>query len=66
MLQTIGLVAEGTVAEPIGAVSFFTYYNAGDILSQGFIWPHIAGYLLLAGVLLVASLYRYERRDIAV
>ena len=66
MLQTIGLVAEGTVAEPIGAVSFFTYYNAGDILSQGFIWPHIAGFVVLTVVLLLASLYRYEQRDIAV
>ena len=66
MLQTLGTAAEGTVAEPIGVVSFFTYYNAGDILQQGFIWPHIAGYILLSALLLVASLYRYERRDIAV
>ncbi|MCY3867832.1 MAG: ABC transporter permease subunit [Chloroflexi bacterium] len=66
MLQTIGLAAEGTVAEPIGAVSFLTYYNTGDILAQGFIWPHIAGFVILSGVLLMASLYRYERRDIGV
>ncbi len=66
MLQTIGLAAEGTVAEPIGAVSFLTYYNAGDILAQGFIWPHIAGFVILSGILLVASLYRYERRDIGI
>ena len=64
MLQTIGLAAEGTVAESIGVVSFLTYYNAGDILSQGFIWPHIAGFVIVSGALLVASLYRYERRDI--
>ena len=66
MLQTIGLAAEGTVAEPIGSVSFFTYYNAGDILTQGFIWPHIAGFVVLTAALLLASLHRYERRDIAV
>ncbi|MCY3832265.1 MAG: ABC transporter permease subunit [Chloroflexi bacterium] len=66
MLQTIGLAAEGTVAEPIGAVSFLTYYNAGDILAQGFIWPHIAGFVILSGLLLLASLYRYEGRDIGV
>ena len=66
MLQTIGLAAEGTVAESIGVVSFLTYYNAGDILSQGFIWPHIAGFVIVSAVLLVASLYRYERRDIGV
>ncbi len=66
MLQTIGLAAEGTVAESIGVVSFLTYYNAGDILSQGFIWPHIAGFVLVSAVLVAASLYRYERRDIGV
>jgi len=66
MLQTIGLAAEGTVAEPLGVISFLTYYNAGDILAQGFIWPHIAGYVGLSVLLLLASLYRYERRDIGV
>ena len=66
MLHTLGTAAEGTLAESIGAVSFFAYYNAGDILQQGFIWPHIAGYVLLSALLLAASLYRYEQRDIAV
>lgn len=66
MLQTIGTAAEGTVAESVGAVSFLTYYNAGDILAQGFIWPHIAGFVILSGIMLLASLYRYERRDIGI
>ncbi len=66
MLQTIGLAAEGTVAEPIGAISFFTYYNTGDILTQGYIWPHIAGLVLISAALLLLSLHRYEKRDIAV
>ena len=66
MLQTIGAAAEGTVAESMGAVSFLTYYNAGEILSQGFIWPHIAGFVGFSAVMLLASLYRYERREIAV
>ncbi len=66
MLQTIGTAAEGTVAETIGVVSFLTYYNAGDILSQGFIWPHIAGFALVTAALLAASIYGYERRDIAI
>ncbi len=66
MLQTIGAAAEGTVAEPIGAISFLTYYNAGDILAQGFIWPHIAGFFVLTLAFLGATLYRYERRDIAI
>lgn len=66
MLQTIGAAADGTVAESMGAVSFLTYYNTGEILSQGFIWPHIAGFAGLSALMLLASLYRYERREIAV
>lgn len=66
MLQTIGLAAEGTVAESIGIVSFLTYYNAGDILAQGFIWPHIAGFVGFSALMLLAALYRYEQREIAV
>ncbi len=66
MLQTIGAAAEGTVAEPIGAISFLTYYNAGDIMAQGFIWPHIGGYIALSVVMFLAAIYRYERREIAV
>ena len=66
ILQTVGTAAEDTVAEPIGAVSFFTYYNAGDILREGFIWPHIAGFLGLSLVLVLLSLYRYEQRDIGI
>ena len=66
MLQTIGAAAEGTVAETVGAISFLTYYNAGEILSHGFIWPHIAGFAGLSALMLLAALYRYEQREIAV
>ena len=66
MLQTIGAAAEGTVAESVGAISFLTYYNTGEILSQGFIWPHIAGFVGLSVIMLLAALYRYEQREIAV
>ncbi len=66
MLQTIGTAAEGTVAETIGIVSFLTYYNTGDLLNQGFNWTHIAGFTLLSAVLLLASMYRYQQRDIGI
>ncbi len=66
MLQTIGTMAEDTIAESIGVVSFLTYYNAGDILANGFIWSHIAGFLGLSIALLLLAMYRYERRDIGI
>ena len=66
MLQTIGAMAEGTIAESIGSVSFFSYYNAANIISDGFVTSHLVGFFGLSVVLLAAALYRYERRDIAV
>jgi len=66
MLQTIGAMAEGTVAEPIGAISFFTYYNAGTILADGIVWIHIAGLVALSILLLGFATFRYEQRDIGI
>ena len=66
MLQTIGAMAEDTIAEPISRISFFTYYNAAIIMTDGFVWAHIIGLAGLSLVLLFFSLYRYEQRDIGV
>ncbi len=66
MLQTIGAVAEGTAAESLGWVSFFTYYNAANILTDGFVWSHIAGFAGFALVLLFIATNRYERRDVGI
>lgn len=64
MLQTIGAMAEDTIAETIGQISFFTYYNAATIMTDGFVWSHIIGLAVLSLVLLLFSLYRYEGRDV--
>ncbi len=66
MLQTIGTMATDTIAESIGQISFFTYYNASNILADGFIWSHIIGLIGLSLALLVFSLYSYERRDVGI
>ena len=66
MLQTIGAMAEDTIAETIGQISFFTYYNAANIMTDGFVWSHIIGLVGLSLVLLIFSLYRYEGRDVGI
>lgn len=66
MIQTVGAMAEGTFAEPIGWISFFTYYNAGNILANGFIWTHIAGLTVITFILIGLSLSRFEQRDIGI
>lgn len=64
MIQTAGAMAEGTFAEPIGWISFFTYYNAGSILANGLILGHIVGLLALSLVLIGLSIQRFEQRDV--
>jgi ABC-2 type transport system permease protein len=66
MIQTLGAMAEDTFAEPIGWVSFFTYYNAGKILGDGLVLAHIAGLLTLSLVLVGLSINRFERRDVGI
>lgn len=66
MIQTVGAMAEGTFAEPIGWISFFTYYNAGNILADGFVWTHIAGLVALSLVLIGLSVQRFEQRDVGI
>jgi len=66
MMQTVGAMAQGTPAESIGMVSFFTYYNAGNILKDGLVIVHIVGLVGLSAILLALSLYRFERRDVGI
>ena len=66
MLQTIGAAAADTIAESIGAISFFTYYNAGNIMTDGLVSSHVFAYFAVSVILLLMSVYRYERRDIGV
>ena len=66
MIQTVGAMAEGTFAEPIGLISFFTYYNAGNILANGLVLTHIIGLVALSLVLIGLSLNRFEQRNIGI
>jgi len=66
MIQTVGAMAEGTFAEPIGWISFFTYYNAGHILANGLTATHIVGLLALSLVLIGLSIQRFEQRNIGI
>ena len=66
MIQTVGAMAEGTFAEPIGLISFFTYYNAGNILADGLVLAHIVGLLALSLILVGLSVQRFEQRDVGI
>lgn len=64
VIQTVASMATDTALESIGVISFFTYYNAPDILSNGIVPLHVFGLTALTVIFLVGSMYFFERRDI--
>lgn len=66
MLYTIATMVSGAWVDVPAALSFFTYYDAQAILSNGGFMPlHIAALLIGTALLLGASLQAFPRRDIA-
>jgi ABC-2 type transport system permease protein len=63
-LNTIGAAAE--VVEPLRRVSPFYWSDGSYVLIHGFPWLRALGLLALAAALFGASLWFFERRDIAV
>jgi ABC-2 type transport system permease protein len=65
-IQTLGAMVTADWMNPIKALSFFTYYNVQSLLEHGVVVSHVVVLLVVSVILLVASLYAFERRDIAV
>lgn len=66
MLYTIGTMVSGAWMDIPAAFSFFNYYDAQAILSQGGFMPlHVSTLLAGTTVLLLGALQIFPRRDIA-
>jgi hypothetical protein len=65
-IQTIGGMVTTEWMDTVKAFSFFTYYNVESMLANGIVPSHVLILTVVSLVLLVASLYVFERRDIAV
>jgi len=57
---------DGEISRWLGAVSVFNYFDVTAIVQSGVIWSHIIGLLVLAVLLLIASVWRFQRRDVGV
>jgi len=66
MVQTVGGMLQGTLNEIITSISFFTYYDAAGVVGSGLNPVNITLLLGIAIVLIGASVWNWERRDIAV
>jgi ABC-2 type transport system permease protein len=66
MLDTIGAIAKGTIAENLRALSFFKYFDGAGVMQNGLEWANVMLPLVVAVVLLVGSLWAFQRRDVGV
>jgi ABC-type transport system involved in multi-copper enzyme maturation permease subunit len=65
-IQTIGGMVTTEWMDTVKAFSFFTYYNVESMLANGIVPSHVLILTVVSLALLIASLYVFERRDIAV
>jgi ABC-2 type transport system permease protein len=63
-IDFIGNAASETAAATLRVLSFFRYYDGGHIMSTGLQWGNILVLLVAAVVLVVGSVWFFERRDI--
>jgi ABC-type transport system involved in multi-copper enzyme maturation permease subunit len=65
-IQALGAMVTARWMDIVEAFSFFTYYNVQSMLERGVVPSHVLLLTVISIVLLGASLYVFERRDIAV
>ena len=66
VLDFLGRTVSETFVNSLSALSFFTYYDGGNVMQQGLVWGNVA--LLLAASILFTggAIWAFQRRDIGV
>ncbi len=62
--DVVGNMGAGSILENIRVVSFFKYFDSTGVMQNGLSATNVIGLLVVAAVLLAASLWAFERRDI--
>ena len=65
-INFIGSAASDTAAASLRVVSFFTYYNGGEIMNTGLVWGNVGLLVVVTAICTAAALWFFERRDISV
>lgn len=66
MLETIGQVGKGTIAESLRYFSIFAYNDSVGVLQTGLVWANILGLIVVAVALVGVSLWAFQRRDVGI
>lgn len=66
MLQTVGMVAKGSIAENVRYISFFSYVDVGEVVAKGLSMANVIGLLAVSVAMILVAMWGFERRDIGV
>ncbi len=65
MLATVSnMIQNNDIAQLVGSISVYHYFDVNSIVTQGIGWANVAGLSALALILLAASLWFFQRRDV--
>lgn len=63
-IDFVGSAASGSAAAAVAKISYFSYYNAPEIMQNGMLWGNTILLIAVALVLVLAGVIAYQRRDI--
>jgi ABC-type transport system involved in multi-copper enzyme maturation permease subunit len=66
VIDFLGRAASGSFADKLGAISFYRYYDAVNVMQHGLEWNNIAILLGATVVLVGATIWFFRRRDVGV
>lgn len=66
MLDTIADMAMGSPAENIKWISFYNYYDSTSVMKSGIVWGNVGLLLAITVLMLGASLWLFQRRDVGI
>ena len=58
------MIQNNTIAQLVGSISVYHYFDVNSIVQQGIRWANMAGLSVLTLILLAASLWFFQRRDV--
>jgi beta-exotoxin I transport system permease protein len=62
----LGRAASTSLANDLRTISYFRYYDAVGVMQNGLSWGNVAVLLVVTTALLAASIWFFQRRDVAV
>ena len=63
-IDSIGRAVSNQIVEAVRKLSFFTYYDNQDVMTNGLNIGHIVLLLVITVILVAGSLWAFNRRDV--